>query len=173
MNDEELQDFCQSIQVLMRTDDDRWEKLYGNKEGLYGFIKSRDQQMKDMYSFDQNHHDALKGIDDYQKYKSSEPNSPERITAWINQLSPWNLERGVETLRERDQQIALAARIEAAEHIQGKLMADEPEVVASNRVEDYDNAWFKAQLVFSNYMDEEIDSYIREQATLKQEQEEK
>lgn len=76
--------------------------------------------------------------------------------------------------QSRDQQIALAAKIQAAEYIDGKLMADEPEVIASNKGEDHDNVWFKAQLTFSDYISEEIGSYIGElEATLKQNQGEK
>jgi hypothetical protein len=71
-------------------------------------------------------------------------------------------------IKSHDQQIALAARIEAAKHIDGKLMAEEPEVIASNRGEDEDNTWFKAQMVFSDYISEEIVSYVAElEATLK------
>lgn len=42
----------------------------------------------------------IKGIEDYQKFKNS-GDEFERTAAWINQLSPHNLERGVEHLRWR------------------------------------------------------------------------
>lgn len=42
----------------------------------------------------------IKGIEDYQKFKDSE-DEYERTVAWINQLSHWNLERGIEHLKWR------------------------------------------------------------------------
>jgi hypothetical protein len=42
----------------------------------------------------------IKGIEDYRKFKGSDDEF-ERTAAWINQLSPWNLDRGVEHLKWR------------------------------------------------------------------------
>lgn len=93
------------------------------RKTLKVIVSSRDQQidLSNSERFDYNRLKALevKSIDDYKKLKADEPNSPERIAAWIHQLSPWNLERGVEALRERDQQIALEARLDEI-----KLMAE-------------------------------------------------
>lgn len=90
---------------------------------IKALIKSRDQQI-DSERFDYKRLKALeiKSIDDYQKFKAGEPNSPERIAAWIHQLSSWNLERGVEALRERDQQIALAAQERELKEIPHELL---------------------------------------------------
>jgi len=38
----------------------------------------------------------IDGIELYDKFRNTEPNSPERLTAWINQLSPWNLQTGAD-----------------------------------------------------------------------------
>jgi len=43
--DEELLDFCQDVQVVMNMDDIAWRKRFGNDDGLYGFIKSRDKRI--------------------------------------------------------------------------------------------------------------------------------
>lgn len=79
-------------------------------------IKSRDQQiaLSDSERYDYNRLKTLEinSIDNYRKFEESKAGSPERIAAWIHQLSPWNLDRGAKALSERDQQIAL----EAAEH---------------------------------------------------------
>jgi hypothetical protein len=48
MNDkegEELRETCIKIQAATGIQDAAWKVLYGNDEGLYGFIKSRDQQI--------------------------------------------------------------------------------------------------------------------------------
>jgi len=56
-------------------------------------------EQKRLDNFVQASHDNLKGIDDYQKFRKYEAGSPERMAAWIHQLSPWNLGNGVEALR--------------------------------------------------------------------------
>lgn len=39
---DELRDTCQKIQAATGIDDRSWKVLYGNDEGLYGFIKARE-----------------------------------------------------------------------------------------------------------------------------------
>jgi len=88
-------------------------------------LAEREKELKELYQFERNHHDTLKGIDNYNKFKSGEPNSPEHLAAWINQLSPWNLERGVEALRAHEKTIRLNERIEVAlDNYRGHTFSD-------------------------------------------------
>jgi hypothetical protein len=56
-----------------------------------------------LYQASDNMHEAVRGIDEYRKFKGSD-DEVERMAAWINQLSKWNLSRGVQALREMKQQ---------------------------------------------------------------------
>lgn len=65
----------------------------------------------------------VRGIEDYREFLKGEAGSPERLAAWIHQLSPWNLHRGVEVLREQavkhERELA-GARIDELKHISGE-----------------------------------------------------
>lgn len=41
----EIKDACADIQLKLGIDDNRWLKLFGNTEGLYGFIAAHERQL--------------------------------------------------------------------------------------------------------------------------------
>lgn len=85
-------------------------------EAIWPLIESRlkETTLSDVERFDYNRLKSLEigSINRYEEFTNSEPDSPKRVAAFIHQLSPWNIDRGIEALESRDQRIALEARIE-------------------------------------------------------------
>lgn len=69
---------------------------------------------------------------------------------------PPGTERMTERWKAEIDQSIRDSKIEILEWVDGKLMGEEPEILASAMSEDYDNAWIKGQRVFSDYIGEEV-----------------
>lgn len=37
----ELQDKCQEIQIILGITDEKWERMFNTKKGLYGFVEAQ------------------------------------------------------------------------------------------------------------------------------------
>lgn len=61
---EELQELCLEIQVLTKLDDIKWQKRFGNDEGLYGLIKAEREAYANQLSEERVREAYRQGIDD-------------------------------------------------------------------------------------------------------------
>lgn len=91
---EELVDHVKNVRFAYTLEDDVDEAIQAIEAYYGGKLEKVEREL------DLERKLNIKGIDDYRRFKGSDDEF-ERTAAWINQLSPHNLQRGAEHLKWR------------------------------------------------------------------------